>query len=1166
MAELITGKVGKEGYSFTGEISERVTHLSPAILNLPFDNTLNLINNILSPSYASFSSWSGSGVTFQNRVSDNSTFGPFFGNDVYRCEKYGSATNFAYYINNVTSLSFSSEYIVFTCVMKSSLSNSSNNPFSISITRGNRGGAAGEYTTGEIVWRRDEYLTDNFWRIAVCARLRPEAVPSQYRNSYSFEISATWASAGTYVWGCAPMVYNGTELFGYSPTIATNGDYILDPSGFIIDAATTNYMDLTAVPSAWDAGTIATAFWYKNVQAYKVTPGAGGLGITYAVNPALEIASGSSATFSVWVKKTAEVIHPLSSFLLAGAIWETSVWTTKTDMSSYISVVSREYFDQYANKLSSNKDFAWCLITLTITNTHVDKIRFSQISYYNSLNTRGEIYFGAPQLEPGSRASWFTASSRSSQGSISIPCNLKAPYTICFKYHPTIKLDTIVDAGTSPTLIQLGTYNANASLRLQNLIGELTASGKGNAGSTFSQSLKTFSAGEWNHTEYLYTIVAVNTTTFKFYLGSTLLGTLTTPEALTYITAISLGVMNYAQGIYRDLAIVPRALAETEIGDVGFSIKRTFDSTKNKDVSVIAAGRELKEPVNLLVSNWISNPLHTTGVLDSIYSSYVQANCSVFLTRSSSSASGKYSYCVKRPPGILYSAQNMWGGVQLNLPENAKLEGRKYRFIYKYKGQTTKASETPYLAYSIGWTSYGVGLTSQTISGSAIPANTNTKEWKIASGTYTVFNRWQKGTDNNIYDTYRQLKIGWGYEDTGALGTKIFIDDIQIYDITDDSSLVAFYTSSAESSYPSNTVWDMSGNGYNYTTVDLTVTKDGPSNKLSGYFNGTSSKASNAFLTITPPCSISFWMKPKRFPTTGSEVIFHSGTSLGTTKGYWIALKADGVLNVGVPTSGSAPDYDTSTSYLALDTLYHLALNFYPDRTELYKNGGLTHTFSSGMSSSPDTGLVAGQDNSSKYYMGNISDTRIYSKVLPLAEIAALYSTQNIPTAGDFRIKKTGVYSAITSNTNQIYLVGTAETAGDITVSGISEAKWDNVSLAPLTTTGLCLLIWGEDGVVSHKQVYNVASVDADRNSLASKLATIQGNQYWALVSYASCGTNTTLNAQLNTMGALQYTSYDWSLFPNSPYVAFGFGQTCIKEDLRTYGNDRWYATLSFSL
>lgn len=152
-----------------------------------------------------------------------------------------------------------------------------------------------------------------------------------------------------------------------------------------------------------------------------------------------------------------------------------------------------------------------------------------------------------------------------------------------------------------------------------------------------------------------------------------------------------------------------------------------------------------------------------------------RANCKTTLARTSSGG-GKYSYCITRAENV--SGTGVWGGIVIELPEVAKLEGHTYKVRYRYKGVT--------ISKGIIYTANAAVDTITTTLAGNIPANTNTKKWLLAESTYTVTNRFQSGKD-----TYKQLFIGWSTEYSGAGGTggtRIFIDDIQIYDTAADSS------------------------------------------------------------------------------------------------------------------------------------------------------------------------------------------------------------------------------------------------------------------------------------------------------------------------------------------------------------------------------------------
>lgn len=180
-----------------------------------------------------------------------------------------------------------------------------------------------------------------------------------------------------------------------------------------------------------------------------------------------------------------------------------------------------------------------------------------------------------------------------------------------------------------------------------------------------------------------------------------------------------------------------------------------------------------------------------TGTISGILSKYEQTNCKVTLVNDHV-RNDKYSYRVYRDPNLTQAANGnvMWGGVVINFANHARFtQGKKYKLTFYYKGQTTNALVIPYFAYSVGWTSYGQGLQTGATTLShknLIPANFNDWDnWHYAEVVFLADKIYQIGLDGNIYFCMRQLKIGWGYSNTGALGTDIRIADIRIYELDD---------------------------------------------------------------------------------------------------------------------------------------------------------------------------------------------------------------------------------------------------------------------------------------------------------------------------------------------------------------------------------------------
>lgn len=219
------------------------------------------------------------------------------------------------------------------------------------------------------------------------------------------------------------------------------------------------------------------------------------------------------------------------------------------------------------------------------------------------------------------------------------------------------------------------------------------------------------------------------------------------------------------------------------------------------------------------------------------WSIYKQTN--IFTTaRKYAGKDSLYGVHIFRYPNI--SSSSTWGGLRLYPPADAKIRGHKYRFSFDYRGNTGGASLDVYQNYEIGWGNMGIGLPGAW--GRSLGAFDTDWQWqryeqefeiqdelldfipgsnqvvwdpntsytgyrgiqyngyvyRVRSGVYTtkgVTPEDEYNSGNGVYnwkipmtpgylDIYKQIKIGFTYNTQGARGTHVYIDNIQITDIT----------------------------------------------------------------------------------------------------------------------------------------------------------------------------------------------------------------------------------------------------------------------------------------------------------------------------------------------------------------------------------------------
>lgn len=182
-----------------------------------------------------------------------------------------------------------------------------------------------------------------------------------------------------------------------------------------------------------------------------------------------------------------------------------------------------------------------------------------------------------------------------------------------------------------------------------------------------------------------------------------------------------------------------------------------------------------------IINKKMANPL----------SSYTQSNCQVSLTDD--------GYRIYRPPNKnpTNDGNTMWGGFVMRFYEPPFIKGHRYVVQFETKGQTSNKPSDIYWTNLAGWGGGGLQPTPTDVVIKNIDANFNSQEWTIISYTWTInddvyktctssYSSFVQGT---VYPSYRDFKWGFGYTDTGALGTDLYIKNVRMYDLTTDSQI-----------------------------------------------------------------------------------------------------------------------------------------------------------------------------------------------------------------------------------------------------------------------------------------------------------------------------------------------------------------------------------------
>lgn len=178
---------------------------------------------------------------------------------------------------------------------------------------------------------------------------------------------------------------------------------------------------------------------------------------------------------------------------------------------------------------------------------------------------------------------------------------------------------------------------------------------------------------------------------------------------------------------------------------------------------------------------------------------YQQTNCQVTLTDD--------GLRIYRPPNIIHDSStmhNMWGGMRINNTRDGDhpvygngdnpigLEkGHTYIIAFHVKGKSSNATNNYGWSNQMGWGGGGLGPTPTDVSYDLLPSNFNGEKecwykWTINDDIVkTCTTSYSYAVAGNQYMSYADFAFGWQYQDTGALGSDVYITNLRLYDITD---------------------------------------------------------------------------------------------------------------------------------------------------------------------------------------------------------------------------------------------------------------------------------------------------------------------------------------------------------------------------------------------
>lgn len=167
-------------------------------------------------------------------------------------------------------------------------------------------------------------------------------------------------------------------------------------------------------------------------------------------------------------------------------------------------------------------------------------------------------------------------------------------------------------------------------------------------------------------------------------------------------------------------------------------------------------------------------------------SNYTQTNCQVTLTDN--------GYRIYRPANLTYdgssATQTMWGGLRLKFIDKLT-KGHTYVILFDMGGQSSNMATSLGFSNNMGWSGGGLMPAPSNVS-------TNNSFNSNFNGNFTHFYKFTINDDlykvcttayggfvkGQTYPSYSDFMFGFGYQNTGSMGTDIYLTNFRLYDIT----------------------------------------------------------------------------------------------------------------------------------------------------------------------------------------------------------------------------------------------------------------------------------------------------------------------------------------------------------------------------------------------
>ena len=317
-----------------------------------------------------------------------------------------------------------------------------------------------------------------------------------------------------------------------------------------------------------------------------------------------------------------------------------------------------------------------------------------------------------------------------------------------------------------------------------------------NSGTYISGASGTLNNNQWYHLVWQYK----GDNQYQWYLnGNAITTTISgTPKAPTFTEYLNVGGCQcsdtatgsnkYDQyGNVSDIRVYSTVLSADDIKELYNTSAYIYNDGTVASLEFIEGGN------NIAIDVEKSRILKTFG---NGLSSYTQSNCSCTLTDD--------GYRIYRTPNKTVSGDGntMWGGFVIDNGESNRFnfqKGHTYMLQFEVKGKTSNAVSSIYWTNWVGWGGGGLSPSpSNEVVANPVTANYNSSDWKtftykwtINDDVYKVCTSGYGGryTTGNTYMSYTGFKYGFDYTDTGSLGTDLYIKNIRMYDITNQTEI-----------------------------------------------------------------------------------------------------------------------------------------------------------------------------------------------------------------------------------------------------------------------------------------------------------------------------------------------------------------------------------------